>query len=293
MATLKDIQRKIAAVKKTQQITKAMNMVATAKLRGAQEAAEQFRPYADKFRAVLGSMAARVEPDVHPFFQPSETVRKVAVLCITGDRGLCGSFNANIAAMTENFMAERKGEGVEVSLITAGRRGSDHFSKRDVDVTAKFLDVLNRPDFELARELGKQASDLYLEGQADEVHVAFTRFVNVGRLEPTVTKLLPLSPEDLIGEEADLDTSGDLLVEPSADEVLIDLLPRNISVQVLSALLETACSMYAAQMAAMDNATNNCKELIQNLTLVYNKARQAAITAELMDIVGGAEALKS
>lgn len=293
MATLKDIQRKISAVKKTQQITKAMNMVATSKLRGAQQAVEQFRPYAEKFRTVLGSLAAKVEPDIHPFFQTREEVENVALIVITGDRGLCGSFNVNIAARAKSFIDEKKAQGAETKVITAGRKGRDFFRKRGGEITAEHLDVLNRPDFELAREIGRTAIDMYLTGEVDEVHVAYTRFVNVAMLEPTITKLLPLSPEDLIGEEeADDSGQGEYLVEPSAGEVLIELLPKNINVQILSDLLETACSQFAAQMSAMENATNNCKEMIGNLTLIYNKARQAAITAELMDIVGGAEALK-
>ncbi len=291
MATLKDIQRKIKAVKKTQQITKAMNMVATSKLRGAQQSVEEFRPYADKFRAVLGSLAAGVEPDVHPFFMPRETVSKVGLILVTGDRGLCGSFNVNLTAVAEKFVGEKKAAGIDTRLIAAGKKGRDYFKKRGGDIPFEYLDVLNKPDFELAKEIAKAASDLYLEGEVDEVHIAYTRFVHVAQLVPTVTKLLPLSPEDLIGEEKADSGQGEYLVEPSADEVLIQLLPKNTTVQVLSALLETACSQFAAQMTAMDNATNNCKEMIENLTLVYNKARQAAITAELMDIVGGAEAL--
>jgi F-type H+-transporting ATPase subunit gamma len=293
MATLKDIQRKIGAVKKTKQITRAMGMVATSRLRGAQEAAEQFRPYADKFRQVLGSMASRVEGDVHPFFQKRDSVTKVGLVLMTGDRGLCGSFNVNLITLAERFLKERDGQ-VETVLITAGKKGRDYFSKRNRIPTEEYLDVLNKPDFELARELSRNVTNLYLEGEVDEVYLIYTEFESVARQVPMTRKLLPLSPEDLVGDE-DVEigsTTGEYLVEPSPDEVLIDLLPKNLSVQMLSALLETACSQWAAQMMAMENATNNCKDMIDNLTLIYNKARQAAITAELMDIVGGAEALK-
>ncbi|MBW1713505.1 MAG: F0F1 ATP synthase subunit gamma, partial [Deltaproteobacteria bacterium] len=163
--------------------------------------------------------------------------------------------------------------------------------KRGAEIHNYHHDVLNKPDFELARQIATEASDLFLGEEVDEVHVIFSQFVNVARQVPTAMKLLPFSPEELVGEEKPDQGPGEYLVEPSSAEVLIELLPKNLSVQILSALLETACSEHAARMSAMDNATNNCKEMIEDLTLVYNKARQAAITFELIDIVGGAEAL--
>ena len=292
MAALKDIQRKISAVKKTQQITKAMNMVAAARLRGAQEAVERFRPFADKFREVLGSLAGGVEPDLHPFFQPRETVSKIGLILITSDRGLCGSFNANLINTAYKFITAKKAEGVETVLLAAGRQGLNFFRKRDFNIAHKYLDVLNKPDFILAQEIARDAADLFLSHEVDEIRMIYATFVNVAVQNPTENKLLPFSPEELLAGEADqLGAGGEVLVEPSAGEVLIELLPRNVSVQVFAALLETSTSVNAAQMSAMENATSNCKELIQDLTLAFNKARQAAITAELMDIVGGAEAL--
>ena len=293
MATLKDIQRKIAAVKKTQQITRAMKMVATSKLRGAQEAVERFRPYADKFQAVLASLAGGIEPELHPFFQPRENVAKIGLIALTADRGLCGSFNVNLANKVQVFINEKKAEGTETVLLTGGRKGRDHFRRRGYDLHKVYLDVLGKPDFDLARQMATEASDLFLTGEVDEVHIVFSRFFNIVKQAPTAMKLLPFSPEDLTGEEEVDQTRGEYLVEPSAGEVMVELLPKNVTVQVLSALLETACSEQAARMTAMDNATSNCKDMIENLTLVFNKARQAAITAELMDIVGGAEALKA
>lgn len=293
MATLKDIQRQISAVKKTQQITKAMNMVASSKLRGAQEAVEQFRPFADKFKEVLASLAAGVEPELHPYFQVREEVKKVALILLTADRGLCGSFNVNLANLAQKFIDEKKAEGIETVLIAGGKRGRDHFVKRDGEIAKAILDVLSKPDFILATEMGREASDMFLAEEVDEVHIIYSTFINVAKQEPTRAQLLPFSPEDLLGEQEETlePDSREYLVEPSPGEVMIELLPRNLSVQILSALLETACSEHAARMAAMDNATKNCKEMVENLTLVFNKARQAAITAELMDIVGGAEAL--
>ncbi|MBW2617879.1 MAG: ATP synthase F1 subunit gamma [Deltaproteobacteria bacterium] len=292
MATLKDIQRKIAVVKKTQQITRAMKMVATSKLRGAQEATERFRPYADKFQAVLASLASGVEPEMHPFFQARENVARIGLTFLTADRGLCGSFNTNLANKVQAFINEKKAEGAETVLLAGGRKGRDYFSRRGYDLHKVYLDVLGKPDFDLAQQVAAEASDLFLTGEVDEVYIVFSRFFNISRQAPTVMKLLPFSPEDLTGEEEADQTKGEYLVEPSAGEVMIELLPKNVTVQVLSALLETACSEQAARMTAMDNATSNCSDMIENLTLVFNKARQAAITAELMDIVGGAEALK-
>jgi F-type H+-transporting ATPase subunit gamma len=292
MAALKDIQRKIGAVKKTQQITKAMNMVAAARLRGAQEAVERFRPFADKFREVLASLAGGVEPDLHPFFQPRESVRKIGLILITSDRGLCGSFNTNLINTALKFMKAKKEQGIETVLLAAGRQGLNFYKRRNYNLQGEYLDVLTKPDFILAQDISRAASDLFLSGDVDEIHMIYSTFVNVVLQKPTETKLLPFSPEDLLGEEAEAGTgAGEFQVEPSAGEVLIELLPRNVSVQIFAALLETATSVNAAQMTAMENATSNCKEMIEDLTLAFNKARQAAITAELMDIVGGAEAL--
>ncbi len=292
MASLKDVQNQIVGVKKTKQITKAMNMVAAARLRGAQEAVERFRPFADKFREVLASLAGGVEPDLHPFFQPRETVRKIGLILITSDRGLCGSFNANLINTAYKFIEAKKAEGIETVLLAAGRQGLNFYKKRNYDLQGEYLDVLNKPDFILAQDISRAASDLFLSGDVDEIHMIYATFVNVVTQNPTATKLLPFSPEDLMGEGGGQEAvAGEFLVEPSAGEVLIELLPRNVSVQIFAALLETATSANAAQMTAMENATGNCKEMIEDLTLAFNKARQAAITAELMDIVGGAEAL--
>jgi F-type H+-transporting ATPase subunit gamma len=296
MATLKDIKRKIGAVKKTQQITRAMHMVAASKLRGAQQAVEQFRPYADKFSEVLASLLTGMEEEIHPFFQVREDVEKVAVFLLTSDRGLCGSFNVNLINAAETLIKELRAKEVEPLLITGGRKGRDFYRKRQGNLVKEYINILDKPDYDLARQVSGHLTDLFLTEEVDEVYVIYSRFVNLASFVPTTRRLLPVSLEDLIGEkaeEASEETSPgyEYLVEPSAGEVMIELLPKNLSVQVLSALLETACSEYAARMMAMDNATSNCKDLIENLTLAYNKARQAAITAELMDIVGGTEAL--
>ncbi len=291
MATLRDIKRKIDAVKKTSQITRAMNMVAAAKLRGAQQDMEGFHPYATKFREVIGRLAAGVESDgTFALLTPREEVKKVELVLITADRGLCGGFNNNLIVAAERFIKAKRAAGLEVSLTAAGRKGSDYFRRRNYEVRKRLLGLLNKPNYGDASAVGMELIDLFESGQADEIYVVYSRFMSVAKQLPTLIKLLPIEPA--------VDTAGALsqgieyLFEPSHVELLNDLLPSYVYVQILECLYQTAVSEHAARMAAMDNATSNCKELVRSLTLTYNKARQASITKELMDIVGGAEALK-
>ncbi len=291
MATLRDIKRKIDAVKKTSQITRAMNMVAAAKVRGAQQDMEGFHPYATKFREVIGRLAAGVESDgTFALLTPREEVKKVELVLITADRGLCGGFNNNLIVAAERFIKAKRAAGLEVSLTAAGRKGSDYFRRRNYEVRKRLLGLLNKPNYGDASAVGMELIDLFESGQADEIYVVYSRFMSVAKQLPTLIKLLPIEPA--------VDTAGALsqgieyLFEPSHVELLNDLLPSYVYVQVLECLYQTAVSEHAARMAAMDNATSNCKELVRSLTLTYNKARQASITKELMDIVGGAEALK-
>lgn len=292
MATLRDIKRKIDAVKKTSQITKAMNMVAAAKLRGAQQNMERFHPYALKFREFIGRLAAGVEDaSQYSLLTPKEQVKKVELLLVTADRGLCGSFNTNLIISAERFIRAKNAEGVEVSLTTAGRKGNDYFRRRPVNLRKRYIGLLNKVSYDDARQIGAELIEQFETGAADEVYVIYSHFVNIVRQQPTVVRLLPIS--------ASSDTAGEgqqghfeYLFEPSHQALLTDLLPNYIHVQVLETLYQTSVGEHAARMAAMENATNNCKELVRTLTLTYNKARQAGITKELMDIVGGAEALK-
>ena len=290
MAALRDIQNKIAAVKKTRQITRAMNMVAAARLRQVQERTERFRPYATKFAEVLGSLSEGIDQEAHPLLAQPEKVDRVALILITADRGLCGSFNMNLILKAQKFLTEQKSEGREVSFYAVGRKGMEFFGRRKVEFAQKLPGAMNVVDFELATQVARMGLNAFLSGEVQEVYLIFSRFQSIVSQIPTVEKLLPITPQ----ETEDEDTSTlEYLVEPSAEEILVDLLPRYLNVRVYSGLLETSTSENAARMAAMDNATKNCKDLIQNLTLAFNKARQAAITAELMDIVGGAEALKA
>jgi F-type H+-transporting ATPase subunit gamma len=299
MAALKDIQRKISAVKKTQQITRAMNMVAASKLRSAQTRMENFHPYASKYAEVMGSLALRVEGDIHPFLVQPETVEKIDVIAFSSDRGLCGSFNMNTITRLEKFDIAKKQEGLEVTLTLVGRKLRDYFRRREVTVRKAYTDAMTSFDYHVAAGIAREAMDLFLQGEVQEVYLYYTHFESVGRQIPTLAKLLPIPPAepDISGaDDIPAVHAGDnmeYLCEPSVEGIVIDLLPKSVAIRLYSAMLETSTSEHAARMAAMDNATKNCKEMIQDLTLVYNKARQAAVTAELLDIVGGAEALKS
>jgi F-type H+-transporting ATPase subunit gamma len=288
MATLRDIRRKIGAVKKTQQITKAMNMVAAAKLRGAQLRMEGFRPYAQAFAMMLGNMAGRVEPEVHPFFQPAAEVKKVGLVLMTADRGLCGSFNVNLINQAVKFIREKEAAGLEVSLICVGRKGRDFFRRRKQEMLAQYVDVWNKFDFSNAVTVAREIMRAFLSGEVQEVHLIHANFVNMAIQRPRLVQLLPIQP----GEAAAEAPSMEYLFEPPMEQFLEYLLPKYINVLVYHGFLENSASEHAARMTAMDNAQSNCKEMITQLTLVMNKARQAAITKELMDIVGGAEALK-
>jgi F-type H+-transporting ATPase subunit gamma len=288
MATLRDIRQKISAVKKTQQITKAMNMVSAAKLRGSQTRMEQFRPYAAAFKQMLASIASRVEPEAHPFFKQAEKVEKVELVLMTADRGLCGSFNMNLINAAEKFIKQKKADGIEVVLTCVGRKGRDYFRRRKADILESYVDVWNKFDFSNAQAIARDAVAPFNNGEVQEVYLIYGNFINMAVQRPVLVPLLPIIPE-AAEEEA---VSQEYLTEPAAAEFLGYLLPRYINGMVYQGFLENSTSEHAARMTAMDNASSNCKDMITSLTMVYNKARQAAITKELMDIIGGAEALK-
>lgn len=296
MATLKDIQNKISAVKKTKQITKAMNMVAASRLRGAQASMEAFRPYAGKFAEVLGSLAERAGEDASPLLVPREEVKKINILLCTSDRGLCGGFNINLMEKAKGFVNEKAGQDVELSFTNFGKKGRDWCRKNNFTIDSEHLGVVGANfGFNVALTAGKNLVDAFLEGQYDEVYIVYAEFLSMAKQLPVLQQILPI-PAVESSEAENEDESGAYLpehiCEPSTDELLGEMLPRNVYVQIYGALLETSTSEHAARMTAMDNATQACNDMLENLTMVYNKARQAAITAELMDIVGGAEALK-
>lgn len=288
MPSLKDIKRKVTAVQKTKQITRAMNMVAAAKFKSAQVKMENFRPYAGKFMDVLNSLALRVESISHPLLAVRDP-KRVRVICMTSDRGLCGAFNANLIKATENFIRGKVSEDKEIALINVGRKGRDYFRKK-ANILAQKVDALSKFDMTLAVSIADEVIAPFIKEEYDELYLIYNQFVNVSVQRPTVVRLFPLPS---IGQEVDVepDLRVDYSYEPSAEILLQKLLPMYVHVLVYRALLETSAGENGARMAAMDNATSNCEELIRSLTLKMNKARQAAITAELMDIVGGTEAL--
>jgi F-type H+-transporting ATPase subunit gamma len=296
MATLKDIQIKIAAVKKTQQITKAMNMVAVSKLRGAQESMEGFRPYAGKFSEVLGSLAEKAGEETNPLLEAREEVERIHLVLCTSDRGLCGGFNSNLISKAESFKKEKEAQGIDVVFTNFGKKGRDLCRRKKFEILNEYVGVVGaKIGFNIAVSAGQKLIQGFLDKSYDEVYIIYAEFVSMARQTPALKQMLPILPIESAEEETDGEETSYLaehICEPSPPELLGELLPKNVYVQLYSALLETSTSEHAARMAAMDNATNACKDIIENLTLVYNKARQAAITAELMDIVGGAEALK-
>lgn len=299
MATLKEVKTKIGAVKKTKQITKAMNMVAASRLRGSQMNMEGFRPYAGKFREVLGSLAEKAADsgeEANPLLTPREEVKNIHIVLCTSDRGLCGGFNINLIEKANSLIKQKKGQNIAFSFTSFGKKGRDWCRKNNHPIAAEHVGVVGTKfPFSIAAKTGRRLVEKFLDKTYDEVHVVFSEFQSMTRQAAAIEQMLPIPPmeaaeNDVAAEERPY--MPEHLCEPSYDELLGDLLPRSIYVQLHSALLETSTSEHAARMMAMDNATNACDDMIENLTLAYNKARQAAITAELMDIVGGAEALK-
>jgi F-type H+-transporting ATPase subunit gamma len=290
MASLRDVQNQITGVKKTKQITKAMNMVASAKLRNAQERIERFRPYANKFYEMLGDLAAGADESVHPLLEVREEVKTVGIMVVTSDRGLCGAFNINIINTAKRLAQAKAAEGKTVKVWCIGKKARDAFRKLDFEIVRAEADAMTNFDFTLAASVGNELIAGYVEGDLDEVHVCFGEFQSMAKQPPVDLTVLPMAAQE--EAEGEPGSSGDYLYEPSVEGLLAELLPRFIKVQVYRGLLDTSASEHAARMAAMDNATKACDELTDSLTLLYNKTRQAAITGDLMDIVGGVEALK-
>jgi len=289
MATLRTIRRRIASVKNTQTITKAMQMVSAAKLRKAQEKALKARPFAEATKHLVLEMCKGMTPEDHPFFVSGEEKKRLGIILVTGDKGLCGSFNNNIIFRAERDL-KKMGEGPgKASFLTVGKKGGDFFSKKHFEIKKKYLEDRERTNYELAADIARETKKYFLTGEWNEVHLYYSAFKSVVRHEITQETILPI-PTTPAGTEAE--APKDYIAEPSQKEILDQLLPKFLEIQILKAILESQTSEYAARMTAMDTASNNCREVITDLTLIYNKARQAAITKELLDIVGGAEALK-
>jgi F-type H+-transporting ATPase subunit gamma len=288
MASLRDIRRKIVSIKKTQQITKAMKMVAAAKLRRAQERVIAARPYSRKMLAVIASLASRVERAQHPLLAKREP-KQVKLLVLTSDRGLCGAYNTNILRKAVEAVKQFKAEGKEVKVNVVGRKGRDFFRKRAGYTLGKVWSDLGMIDYEKAADVGQNIVERFTAGETDEVYLLYNEFKSVMQQKVTLEKLLPVEPP----AEADPFTAAvDYLYEPSAEAILTSILPKHIEVQVYRSMLESQASEMGSRMTAMDSATRNAKDMIERLTLKFNKQRQAAITKEISEIVGGAEALK-
>jgi F-type H+-transporting ATPase subunit gamma len=288
MPSLRDIKRKITSVKKTQQITKAMKMVAAAKLRRAQDRVIAARPYSRKMLQVIANLAARVERAQHPLLAKREP-KRVKLLVLTSDRGLCGAYNTNILRQAVAAVKQFQAEGKEVKVNVVGRKGRDFFRKRSQYTLGKVWSDLGMIDYEKAADVGKNIVDRFTAGETDEVYLLYNEFKSVIQQKVTLEKLLPVEPP----AEADpFMAAVDYLYEPSPEAILGSILPKHIEVQVYRSMLESQASEMGARMTAMDSATRNAKDMIERLTLKFNKQRQAAITKEISEIVGGAEALK-
>jgi len=288
MPSLKDIRNRIKAVKSTQKITRAMKMVAAAKLRKAQIAAEGIRPYANRLQETIWEVSQLKDVTEHPLLEEREP-HNVMVLILTSDRGLCGGFNSSIIRTTEKFVKDNSEKFPEIALSIIGRKGNDHFSKRDYTIEKVYQDILTKPSMDKARQIGNEMVALYLDSGLDALYVVYNEFKNAATQEVIVERLLPVIPE----ETPDTSEEGlEFVYEPSQEEVLDGVIPLYVSVEIYRAILESMASEMGARMTAMDSATKNAGDLIDRLTLQFNRARQAAITKELMEIVSGAEALK-
>ena len=288
MATLKAIRKRISSVRNTQQITKAMKMVSAAKLRRAQEAAVAARPYAEKMTELLKNVAARVAIEAHPLLQTREE-KKIDLVVFTSDRGLCGGYNANLIRAAEAFI-RRHAPDKEVELTLVGRKGADHFRRRRAPIADRYLNVLTTAPDELAAAIGQKLISRFINRETDAVYILYSHFRSALSQVPTLEKLLPVSLSAT--DDAEPQQLTEYLYEPSIEQLLASLLPRITDVAVQRALLEATASEHGARMTAMDSATSNASKMIGSLTLQMNRARQASITRELMEIVGTAEALK-
>jgi F-type H+-transporting ATPase subunit gamma len=287
VANLKDIRRRIAGVKSTQQITRAMKLVAAAKLRRSQERIESQRPYAYELRSMIAALADRADEAAHPLLQRRE-LKQVFLLVLTSDRGLCGSFNISICRTTEAYVREHP-EHDSTGLMVVGRKGNEYFKRRPkYTIHNYYREVLGNPDFEHVSEIGREVIDQYTEKGLDGVYMVYNEFKSAASQRVVVEQLLPIDTSDIEHTASQID----YIYEPDRTAILDRILPLHVNVQIWRAVNESLASEMGARMTAMDAATKNAGELLAALTLQYNRARQEAITNELMDIVGGAEALR-
>ena len=288
MPSLKSIKKRIVSVKSTRQITKAMKMVSAAKLRRAQENVVAARPYAKKLHEVMERLAQSQEMDPHPLMIRRETAPRALIILVTSDRGLCGGFNANISKATERFIREHRDDYSDVTLLTIGRKGYD-FLKNRQKIGKNYSGIISKPTYQAAALIAQEVIQGFLAEEYDDVFLFFNAFRSVMSQDITCEQLLPISPPETT--EA-VESGVEYIYEPNKAELLAELLPKSIEVAIFKAMLESVASEHGARMTAMDSASKNATEMIGKLTLIYNRARQAAITKELMEIISGSESIK-
>lgn len=291
MATLREIRGRIVGVKKTQKITKAMKMVAAAKLRRAQRNVLQARPYAGKMKELLNHLSGNPDAALNPLIQ-TRPLGGVAIVVVTSDRGFCGAFNSNLLKTVERLITAEYAtlrEAGKVKLFCIGKKGADYFAKRSYSIAGKYIGVYSNLVFAEAQRIAREVVDGYTSGEYDRVELLYNEFKSVAQQRTAVERFLPIPKDEQDGEHS---KAIDYIYEPSDIAIIKELIPKHLNFQLWRALLESNAAEEGARMAAMENATTNANELIRTLQLSYNKARQAAITSELLEIVGGAEALK-
>ncbi|MCK6529612.1 ATP synthase F1 subunit gamma [Myxococcota bacterium] len=293
MATLKAIRKRIQSVKSTQQITKAMKMVSAAKMKRATDAVTSARPYALKMGEMFQSLLARTDDREHPLLRGRDVVKKAVVVVLTTDRGLCGGFNGQLLRKVDRFVWERKelrSELEQVRVLVYGKKGRDYFRRRNFDLDRVETDLDAKRYFEYAQSLGRELTQRYLAGDFDEVYLAYNVFASALTQRPTIERIFPFTAE-AAADVAEPEVLSTFVYEPDQAAILDALLPRYLDVKLFQAFLEHQAGEHGARMSAMDSASRNAREVINRLTLQYNRARQAAITKELVEIVSGAEAL--
>jgi F-type H+-transporting ATPase subunit gamma len=283
MATIIDLRRRIRSVKNTQQITKAMKMVAASKLRRSQDRMIASRPYSAKMLEVLISLASRANPEEHPLLKVKGD-EKVELMVLTADKGLAGAFNTNLIKAALHFLEEKKSHSLSLHLV--GRKGYDYFRKRKYTISEKYLNVFRKVEYSQAQEIAKKTIQAYQEGNLDAIYIVYNEFKSALSQRIVLRRLLPLErlPEPTVEQTLDY------IYEPDPETIFNRLLPKYLEVQIYQALLESCAAEHAARMTAMDSATKNAKDMIESLTLTMNKIRQAAITKEIIEVVSGAEA---
>lgn len=292
MPNLRDIKRRISSVQSTRQITRTMEMVATAKIKKAQERIESARPYALSMMEVLGNVARYVQGATHPLLEEHAERKRVAIIALTSDRGLCGAFNANILRLTEGLIRDAGAEGAEAEIVAVGKKALSYLKYRGMEPVAEYRDISDKPTFAHARSIADQVISAYSEGRIDAAYVVFNRFKNVAEQKAEVHQLLPIERAVVDADEDAFGPKPEYLFEPSPQAVLEKLLPTYVETLIYRALLESAASEQGARRVAMKSATDNAGEIITTLTRSYNRARQASITNEIAEIVGGAAALE-